>query len=286
MSNWKIAVAGSEGFVGKHVCHELEQEGHKIVKIDITQGFDLSDPVVVDSIPKVDCFIHLANLVYVPGSYENPALYYRVNYMTTLNALEICRKYRARLVYISSYVYGSPQYLPVDEKHPICPFNPYAQTKVICEKLCEGYHRDFGVKVSVVRPFNIYGVGQKGMLLIPEIISQLKEGKEDIQLKAASPRRDYINVVDVASAICTCAKSDEDYGVYNACSGESVSVKEITEIINRNLKHKVRFSFSASDRPNEVDETRGSCLHLEAIGWKKSIGFEEGIRRILIAENL
>ena len=281
-----FAVAGSDGFLGKHVCSLLEQAGHDLLRIDISQGFDLSDPEAVERVPKVDCFIHLANLVYVPGSYENPALYYRINYMTTLNALEVCRKYNARLIYISSYVYGPPQYLPVDEKHPMNPFNPYAQTKVICEKLCEGYHRDFGVKISIVRPFNIYGVGQKGMLLIPEIISQLKEGKEEIQLKAESPRRDYINVVDVASAICICAMSDEDYGVYNACSGESVSVKDITEIINRNLKHKVRFSFSASDRPNEVDETRGSCERLESIGWKKSIGFEDGIREILKEENL
>lgn len=282
----RIAVAGSEGFVGNHVCEQLEKSGYETIRIDLTQGFDLSNPEVINTIPQVDSFIHLANLVYVPGSYENPALYYRVNYMTTLNALEVCRKYKARLVYISSYVYGSPQYLPVDENHPICPFNPYAQTKVICEKLCEGYHRDFGLKISIVRPFNIYGVGQKGMLLIPEIIGQLKEGKEVIQLKAASPRRDYINVVDVARAICTCAISAEDYGVYNACSGESVSVKEITEIINRNLKQKVKFTFSASDRPNEVDETRGSCKRLESIGWKRSIGFEEGIREILELENL
>lgn len=286
MSNMRIAVAGSEGFVGKHVCEQLEKDEHEIVRIDLTRGFDLSNPDVIDTIPRVDCFIHLANLVYVPGSYEKPALYYRVNYMTTLNALEVCRRDKARLVYISSYVYGTPQYLPVDENHPICPFNPYAQTKVICEKLCEGYHRDFGVKISVVRPFNIYGVGQKGLLLIPEIIGQLKEGKEEIQLKAASPRRDYINVVDVASAICSCAMGDEDYGIYNACSGESVSVKEITEIINRNLKHKVKFFFSASDRPNEVDETRGTCRRLESIGWKRSIDFEEGMREIIKAENL
>lgn len=286
MSNMRIAVAGSEGFVGKHVCEQLEKDEHEIVRIDLTRGFDLSNPDVIDTIPRVDCFIHLANLVYVPGSYEKPALYYRVNYMTTLNALEVCRRDKARLVYISSYVYGTPQYLPVDENHPICPFNPYAQTKVVCEKLCEGYHRDFGVKISVVRPFNIYGVGQKGLLLIPEIIGQLKEGKEEIQLKAASPRRDYINVVDVASAICSCAMSDEDYGIYNACSGESVSVKEITEIINRNLKHKVKFFFSASDRPNEVDETRGTCRRLESIGWKRSIDFEEGMREIIKAENL
>lgn len=284
--NMKIAVAGSDGFVGKNVCAQLEQKGYEVITIDLAQGCDLSSVNAFETVPEVDCFIHLANLVYVPGSYENPALYYRVNYMTTLNALEVCRRYNARLVYVSSYIYGPPQYLPVDENHPVCPFNPYAQTKVICEKLCEGYHRDFGVNISILRPFNIYGIGQKGKLLIPEIIGQLKEGKKEIQLRAASPRRDYINVVDVSRAIIACAISNEPYGVYNACSGESYSVREITDIINKNLKSKVVFLFSSSDRPNEVDESRGSCEKLEALGWKPSISFEEGIKQILISEKL
>lgn len=281
-----VAVSGSDGFVGRYVCSLLEKMGHEVVRIDLTQGFDLSDPKSVDSIPEVKCFIHLANLVYVPGSYENPALYYRVNYMTTLNALEVCRKYKSRLVYISSYIYGPPQYIPVDELHPVYPFNPYAQTKVICEKLCEGYHRDFGVKVSVIRPFNLYGVGQRGKLLIPEIIRQLKEEKTEIQLKAASPKRDYINVVDVARAICMCAERNDEYEVYNACYGESVTVREITEIINRNLRKQVIFKFSISDRPNEVDDTLGSCEKLKNIGWKPSVTFEDGIKAILESENL
>jgi len=282
----RIAVSGSDGFLGRNVCPQLESAGHSIVRIDLTQGFDLSDPGSVSKVPQVDCFIHLANLVYVPGSYEKPALYYRVNYMTTLNALEVCRRDSAHLVYISSYIYGAPQYLPVDEDHPICPFNPYAQTKMICEKLCEGYHRDFGVKVSVIRPFNIYGVGQRGKLLIPEIFDQIKVGKKEIQLKAASPRRDFINVVDVANAICLCAVSDEDYEVYNVCSGESVSVKEITEIINKHLKEKVQFQFSQSDRPNEVDETRGSCEKLKSLGWLPTMTFEQGIKAIIESESL
>lgn len=282
----KIAVAGSEGFVGRYVCAQLEEQGHQIVKIDISQGIDLSDRKIVDNIEPLDCFIHLANLVYVPASYEDPEKFYRINYITTLNALEICRKYNARLIYASSYIYGSPQYLPVDESHPICPFNPYAQTKAICEKLCEGYHRDFKVKISLLRPFNIYGVGQKGLLLIPEIIGQLKNGKEKILLKAASPRRDYVNVIDVASAFVACVHDPSDFGVYNVCSGESVSVREITEIINNLLKKKVEFVFAESDRPNEVNETRGSCKKLEEIGWHHTISFKEGIAHILKSENL
>lgn len=282
----KVAVSGSDGFLGRNVCEQLLIDGHVIVPLDITNGIDLCDSEVIDLVPEIDCFVHLANLVYIPASYINPAKFYRVNYLTTLNALEVCRKWNARLVYISSYIYGIPQYLPVDEAHPVFPLNPYAQTKVICEKLCMGYHRDFGVKISIMRPFNIYGVGQKGKLLIPEIIGQLKEGKTFVQLKAATPRRDYISVVDVARAIVVCSKISVPFGTYNVCSGESVSVLEITEIINRHLNRKVEYGFAASDRPNEVDETKGSCEKLKGLGWKPSVSFEQGIIDILNSENL
>ncbi len=282
----KVIVAGSNGFLGSHVCELLDKKGIEVIPLDITSGFDLSLSEAYEGLPQADHFIHLANLVYVPMSYEKPFLFYRINYMSTLNALEYCRKNNAHLIYASSYIYGAPQYLPVDENHPVCPFNPYAQTKVICEKVCEGYHRDFNVQVSILRPFNLYGTGQKGKLLIPEIIGQLKESKKQIQLKAASPRRDYINVVDVAEAFVACIDDTSNYGVYNVCSGKSISVREITELINKHLKNKVEFQFSSSDRPNEVDESRGSCEKLMRLGWKPSISFEEGIIDILKSENL
>ncbi len=281
-----IAVSGSDGFVGRNVCSLLKREGYAVVEIDVTRGMDLCDRSIIEKIGPVDCFIHLANLVHVPASYEDPEKYYRVNYLTTLNALEICRRFGARLIFSSSYIYGSPKYLPVDEEHPVSPFNPYAQTKVICESLCSGYYRDFGVKVSVLRPFNLYGIGQRGLALIPEIIGQLKEGKTTIRLKAATPRRDYVYIEDVAAAFVACVHDTNDYNVYNVCSGTSFSVREITEIINRNLKHKVDFVFSGSDRPNEVNETLGCWDKLGAIGWRPSVSFEEGIQRILAAEGL
>lgn len=184
-------------------------------------------------------------------------------------------------LYLSSYIYGQPKYLPVDENHLLAPFNPYAQTKYIYEGLCRGYHRDFGVNVTILRPFNIYGKGQKGRLLIPEIEAQVAEGKTVIQLKASSPRRDYVHVNDVATAIISSFNDIPGCNIYNVCSNRSLSVKDISEIINLYLKQKVRFEFSDSDRPNEVDETIGSYEKIRtSLGWKPGVSFEEGISEI------
>ena len=125
-----------------------------------------------------------------------------------------------------------------------------------------------------------------GSLLIPEIFSQLKDGKKLIQLKSASPRRDYVNVRDVANAFVACINDTNNYNVYNVCSENSVSVRELTEIINRHLRVKVEFLFSESDRPNEVNETLGSCKKLESLGWSNTLTIEEGIVEIIKSEGL
>lgn len=286
----RIIVAGAKGFVGSNLCTLLGKtpETYKIIPIDISDGLDLSNRMQCEKIEQFDVFVHLANLAYVPASYENPEIFYRINYATTLNALELCRKYKARFVYVSSYIYGTPQYLPVDENHPTQPFNPYAQTKVICESLCEGYFRDFGVPIIILRPFNIYGKGQKGNLLIPEIIQQLKQKNSVVQLKDPYPKRDYVNVIDVASALKVCIDfKNSKIRKYNLCSGNSYSVRELTEIINANLKDKVIFKFSESDRPNEVNETKGSNKKIEEeLGWIPSIDLFQGISDIIKYENL
>jgi UDP-glucose 4-epimerase len=286
----KIAISGASGFVGSNLCSLLKKQtgNYKIIALDITEGFDLSDKSQTKTIGKFDVFVHLANLAFVPASYQDPELFYRTNYLTTLNALELCRLYKAKFVYVSSYIYGPPEYLPVDELHTINPFNPYAQSKVICESLCEGYYRDFAIPITILRPFNIYGLNQGGNLLIPEIIQQLKQGCSEILLKTSSPKRDYVNVLDVALAL-QAAINKETNGIasYNICSGKSYSVLELTEIINSHLKNKVKFKFLGTDRSIEVNETRGSNLKIfNELGWQPNIDLSEGIKEIIKYEKL
>ncbi len=285
----RVVISGSRGFVGTNLMSILSDKNYSIQTIDIEDSIDLRNWEDVKDISEFDVFIHLANLSFVPASYENPALFYKTNYLTTLNALELCRKYNAKLIYFSSYVYGTPQYLPVDEKHTINPFNPYAQSKVICETLCWGYHRDFKIPIVIFRPFNIYGLGQQGSLLIPEIIQQLKDGEKSIQLKDPFPRRDYINIKDVVNAVKLSLDSTDNNSmeVYNLCSGVSFSVLELTEIINEILHKKVKFVFSQSDRLNEVNETVGTFEKIKQnIGWIPSISLKDGLTEILKHEKL
>lgn len=280
----RVAVSDSKSFVGKSICKLLEEIDIEIFRIDDNDEFDISDNESFKSIPPVDHFIHLACKVYVPLSYEEPYTFYRYNYMSTLNVLEFCRLNRVHLIYASSYIYGSPEYLPVDEMHRIVPFNPYAETKVLCEKLCEGYSKYFDVKSTVLRLFNIYGENQTGNLLIPQILSQIKD-KESISLKSSSPKRDFVYVEDVARAFVACLKEESNYAIYNVCSGRSISIKEMTILIKKacsELGMEVNFVFSEEDRNNEVDETVGTYQKIEsAVGWHPLVSLEDGIKRML-----
>lgn len=281
----RIVISDNTGYIGNVIEHLLKDGGVDIIPLNKIDGADLSQPDFWKKIPRAEHFIHLDSLVHVPSSYDNPYMFYRYNYMTTLNALEYCRKCSCHLIYSGSYIYGKPDYLPVDECHTIKPFNPYARTKAISEELCEGYNRDFGVKVSILRLFNVYGEGQKGGLLLPEILEQIKKGMTKINLKSGSSRRDFVYVEDVAKAFIASINDHNDYSIYNICSGSSCSIKELTEIINNALGNQLSFTFSESDRVNEVDETVGSYDKIfNELGWKPKVSLAEGITRTVKSE--
>lgn len=282
----KIAITGSSGFIGKHL-RKMIQEKHpefEVIEMDLTNGIDLLDPVTLGAIPSFDTVVHLAGKSFVPDSFKNPHSFYYANVNSTLNVLELCRRNSARMILFSSYVYGTPQHLPIDEKHPINAFNPYAQSKLMCEELCKGYHRDFKVPALIFRPFNIYGPGQNESFLIPEIIAQIKSGKKHILLKDSRPRRDFVHVTDVANAVCKAITSNFDFDILNIASGTSYSVKELSEIVKKEASDPdLEFHFDASVvRPNEVLETVGSKEKInKVLNWEPLISLQEGIRLYL-----
>ena len=169
----KILITGSNGFVGKIVTDKLKSdENFEVFETGSSIITNLCNSESVELLPKVDLIVHLAAKSYVPKSFTEPGEFYKNNILSTINILEKARKDSAKVIFISTYVYGRPLYLPIDELHAISPLNPYTQTKVSCEELCKAYQRDFDVPVVVLRPFNIYGPKQTSNFFIPTIFSQ------------------------------------------------------------------------------------------------------------------
>ena len=281
----RIAISGSSGFIGRHLISALIKESATVViELDIEKGFDLLKEDDIKRVPEFDIIIHLAGRSFVPDSFNNPHDFYYRNINLTLNILELARKYNSKVLFFSSYLYGSPQYLPINEKHPLSPHNPYAQTKLISEKLCEGYARDFNVPVIIFRPFNIYGIGQHPAFLIPQILSQVKTAK--VFLDDPKPRRDFIYIDDVVNAVLLALKSDvTGLDIFNIGSGKSWSIQEVIQIIRNFYPVNFEVNFSGKERQNEVMDVVADTTKIhKAFNWHPEVSFEEGIKRIISSQ--
>jgi nucleoside-diphosphate-sugar epimerase len=278
-----ILVTGYSGFIGSYLINQLNKLKFNLILCDLANGIDICNWEQVKEFNKIDIIIHLANLSYVPASYQEPKKFYEVNYIGTLNILELCRINGARMIYFSSYMYGNPQYQPIDENHPVQAYNPYSQTKVICENLCEGYNRDFNVPITIFRPFNIYGKGQNPDFLIPTIISQAKTGK--IVIKDDRPKRDFIHVNDVVEAVLSSIQFENNafsLQKYNLGTGKSFSVREIVDFVCMLSNYKVDYYCSKEIRQNEVLDTIANISKIkENLGWEPKITLLDGLKSML-----
>ena len=283
----RILVTGSRGFVGKNLVEELKRQDADVLTLTDHDGrrIDIRDQqrveAIINKIRNIDIVYHLAAITSVPFSFENPGETYDVNVLGTLNILELCRSCNAdKIVFASSYVYGQPQYLPIDEKHPLQPTNPYARSKVLGEELCRAYNTDFGVKCIILRPFNIYGVGQGKNFLIPSIIAQLRYGK--IELKDPEPKRDFIYISDVIDAYIKAGEFKGNFDVFNIGYGKSYSVKEIVDKIIRLYGKDVKVKYSGERRKNEIMDTVANIKKAkEKLGWEPHVEIDEGLSNIL-----
>ena len=285
----RILVTGSSGFVGKNLVEELKRQDADVLTLTDHDGrrIDIRDQQRVEAIINkirnidIDIVYHLAAITSVPFSFENPGETYDVNVLGTLNILELCRSCNAdKIVFASSYVYGQPQYLPIDEKHPLQPTNPYARSKILGEELCRAYNTDFGVKCIILRPFNIYGVGQSKNFLIPSIIAQLRYGK--IELKDPEPKRDFIYISDVIDAYIKAGEFNGDFDVFNIGYGKSYSVKEIVDKIIHLYGKDVKVKYSGERRKNEIMDTIADIKKAKGrLGWKPRVEIDNGLGNIL-----
>ena len=244
----KVLITGSEGFIGSHLTERLLEEGcdvrafvlynsfnnwgwldtlpkEKLSQIEIFTG-DIRDPNgVKEAMKGIDEVYHLAALIAIPFSYHSPDTYVDTNIKGTLNVLQAARTLDTSriLVTSTSEVYGTAQYVPIDEKHPYQGQSPYSATKIGADRLAESFYRSFGLPITIVRPFNTYGPRQSARAVIPTIITQLLSGMQEIKLGSLTPTRDFNYVKDTADGFVEIAKAKE-------CIGEEVNIATQYEI--------------------------------------------------------
>ncbi len=278
----EILVTGATGFLGRHLVAALESQGHAVRRHSSAAG-DIADcPIPMENVSRV---FHLAGKSYVPESWQNPQGFYRTNVMGTVNVLEHCRRNQAALVLISSYVYGQPQRLPIAEDHPLAAANPYAHTKILAEETARFYEQRFGLALAIVRPFNIYGPGQRPPFLIPAIVQQVFDpSTEVVRLQDLRPKRDYLYVEDAVAMLVALVRP-EVRGVFNMGSGHSSSVAEVAELVNRAAGSCKPVVSAGETRPGEVMDVVADTSRAAAeLGWRPRTSLADGIAAVVAAE--
>lgn len=226
-----VLVTGADGFIGRRLVKRLQSAGHKVCCHTIQDG-DIALAGALDAFHDIAHVFHLAARTFVPDSWCKTHAYYQTNVLGVVTALEFCRQHQANLTFMSTYVYNEPRYLPVDEAHPISAASPYHETKILGELLCAHYAEKFCVRCAVLRPFNVYGKGQDGDFLLPTVAQQVFDPRiAQITVQDLSPKRDYIYVDDVVSAMVASMTAPAVYDVFNIGSGISTSVVEVIQMM-------------------------------------------------------
>jgi nucleoside-diphosphate-sugar epimerase len=280
VKNKNILVTGANGFVGKALLKALSTRTEfTVFGIDRSDG-DISK--MEFNFKNINHVIHLAARTYVPDSWQNPIPFYQTNVIGTLRVLEFCKRCGASATVLSSYVYGEPDYLPINEKHPRKSFNPYCHTKILMEDICDYYANTYQTRISILRPFNIYGPDQSEIFLIPTIIKQvLSPVYKEITVLDLKPKRDFVYIDDLIKAILltipsTCAN------VLNVGSGTSHSVFDIINIVMHISGIRKDVKLNSNERPNEVmDIVCDNSKIRETVGWSITTRFEEGISKCI-----
>lgn len=303
----KVLVTGACGFIGSHLVERLLEEGCKVKafvfynsfnswgwldtfpkdklrKIEILAG-DVRDPNGVKKMVKgADIVFHLAALIGIPFSYHSPDSYVDTNVKGTLNILQACKDYGAEKVIVASTseVYGTAKYAPIDERHCLQGQSPYSATKISADKIAESFYRSFGTPVVIARPFNTYGPRQSARAIIPTIITQLLNGKKEINLGSLAPTRDFNYVKDVCDGFVAIANSDKTIGEeINIATDEEISMGELAHRIIEKINPKARIVLDRGRiRPekSEVERLRGSNSKIiKLTGWRPKYSLDKGL---------
>lgn len=282
----KILVTGASGFIGRSLVARLQTQGWDVIPLDSTVG-DIASPDTLAKFrqQKVAHVFHLAGKTFVPDSWNNPQAFCQINVTGTINVLEFCKETRIPMTYVSAYVYGHPDSLPIGEDSAVRPSNPYALTKRLAEEACEFYASTYGLQVTTIRPFNAYGIGQAENFLIPAIISQALDSGEEIVVKDLAPKRDYVYLEDMVTGLLATLGKSDGYRVYNIGSGVSLSVQEVIDLIQDIAGTQKKIVCDQVIRTNELMDVVADISKAGSeLGWRPEFTFRAGIEKIIRTE--
>ena len=259
-----ILVTGADGFIGSHLTEMLLAEGYKVKALSYYNSFnywgwlddikhpnlevitgDVRDPHFCKYITKdTDTIFHLAALIAIPYSYTAPDSYVDTNVKGTLNICQAAKENGVKKIIVTSTseVYGTAQYVPIDEKHPKQPQSPYSASKIGADMMAMSFYNAFELPVVIARPFNTYGPRQSARAIIPTIISQIANGEKEIKLGDLTPTRDFNFVKDTCRGFIKLADCDAAIGEeVNICSNYEISMRNTFELIAKIMKRDVKF---------------------------------------------
>jgi len=309
LSNKKILVTGADGFIGSHLTEMLVKKGAKVKALSYYNSFnywgwlealdclneievvsgDVRDPHFCKEITKdIDVIFHLAALIAIPYSYVAPDSYVDTNIKGTLNICQAAKENGCeRVIHTStSEVYGTAQYVPIDEKHPLQPQSPYSASKIGADQMATSFHLAFGLPVTIARPFNTYGPRQSARAVIPTIIGQIAAGKKQIKLGNLTPTRDFNYVLDTCRGFIALAESDKTIGdVINIGSGVEIAVGDTLSLIKKIMNSDVAFITDEQRlRPKQSEVFRLCCdntkLH-ELTGFLPEYSLKKGLKETI-----
>ncbi len=309
--NKNVLITGADGFIGSHLAEHLLEKGYRVKafvmynsfgtsgwmdtlppkvldKVEIFAG-DIRDPNGVrTAMEGIDIVFHLAALIAIPYSYHSPDNYVDTNIKGTLNVLQAARQLKTGKVLVTSTseVYGTAQYVPIDEKHPFQGQSPYSATKIGADRIAESFYRSFGTPVTIVRPFNTYGPRQSARAVIPTIITQLLNGETKIKLGDTRPSRDLLFVKDTVRGFSAIAESGKTTGEeINIASGSEISVGDLAEKLIGMINPKAKIiKDSQRIRPaaSEVMRLCGSNKKIRKLtGWKPGYSLDKGLQETI-----
>jgi len=304
-----ILITGADGFIGSHLTEMLAGRGYQIKALSQYNSFnnwgwleevncldeievltgDVRDPHFCKYITKdIDLIFHLAALIAIPYSYIAPDSYVDTNVKGTLNICQAALENDVkRVIHTStSEVYGTAEYVPIDEKHPLQPQSPYSATKIAADAMAMSFYNSFDLPITIARPFNTYGPRQSARAVIPTIITQIANGEKLIKLGDISPTRDFNYVEDTCRGFVALAECDKTIGqTVNIGSNHEISIADTLNLIKELMSSDVEFiSENERIRPKKSEVFRLWCdnSRIEKLtGYKPQVDIRDGLKRTI-----